>query len=149
MCNEITTALIAFIGVLLGLGASYIFLLLQRRWALDDKRREWERNELEKYLEIYKELWKIFSISTADNSITHENRERIRLFALDLFNPTFADEKLLDVHRRFISKISEYLELAKSGIGDEESFVQLTNEIQTLGNRLQKQINRLKEETYS
>ena len=51
---EITTALIAFVGVILGLGVSFFLQALQRRWALDDQRREWIRTELEEYSEFYK-----------------------------------------------------------------------------------------------
>lgn len=53
---EITTALIAFGGVIIGLASSYLLQFLQRRWLRNDQMRKWHRAKLEELSQVFSEM---------------------------------------------------------------------------------------------
>lgn len=149
MAIEITTALIAFIGVLIGLGASYLLLVLQRRWNFDDQKREWRRKELEKYSEMYKGVTRS-CLKLGDDDKYSEGISELHQYVVDIgINPpSIIDSELNDLFNQIMSELENIYALRGEGTEKIGEFRKISLDVFDLVIKFQKRINILIEGTY-
>ena len=149
MGTEITVAIIGIIGVLIGLGVSYLQQASQRRWALDDQRREWSRQKWEEASKSFEHLEKVIIKAHLDDELT----EDLWIDIQDSFSDTalkvmpLKDDKLEKIYKQLIEELNDFYE-AKSGIKDKEEQDKYLLEIRKLGIEYLERINALIEQTY-
>lgn len=137
------TALIAFGGVLIGLGASFLLQFFQRRWELDDQKREFKRkrlNELSEYIEQNTSLMMQIQVGMSFSEVSNEEniRKLNELWGVVTKMDLSLDSELSEIYTK------EFLELINTrDIRDWD-----THKIGIVQSKMKMRINKLLEQTY-
>jgi hypothetical protein len=161
MGTEVTTALIAFVGatcasliaiggVMIGLASSYLLQALQRKWALDDQRREWKRRELEEHSESFIELSDVIHKVYITREVTQDTNNVVDDFlGRNLSKPPPIDDVTLKkLGGLFTRTAADFIEFVQFGDGEKDNYSKLHDKFLFVARRLQERINTLIEETY-
>lgn len=161
MNSEITTglialvgamcaSLIAFIGIMIGLVSSFLLQGLQRRWALNDRLREWKRMKLDELSESFIVLSDVIHNIYITREVT-QNEDKV----VDDFigrnltmPPPIDDNKLKKLQGLFVNTAADFIDFVQLGDGEEENYSKLHDKFIFVARILQEHINELIEETY-
>lgn len=138
MGTEIIIAIIGIVGVLIGLGVSFLLQALQRRWSREDQKRDWERRNLEEYSETFKGIAEHYTrIAMRNDAEAAFAKVGHILLDIQINPPPITD-----------SKLNELLEQIDSEYSKTEDEDKKWLEILYLVTQAQKRINELIEKTY-
>jgi hypothetical protein len=123
---------------------------LQRKWALDDQRREWIRGEWEEFSKPYKGMAGLASKIYLTGQVTPENGIELRDYLSNniISLPPYADSKLFKFQKKFFGAYTEFYKYAGKDQGKEERLEILFKDVTDAGTDFLDRINTLIEETY-
>ncbi len=150
METAVIVGLIALFGPILGFAASFVLQALQRKWALDDQRRGWKRENLIELLESYQQLDKVLSKIYFDAAYTKKYWIEFQDLMADFVMHWMPinDSKLDKLYNPYFDKLTEFINRAEDGIEDEKEFRLLIDDVSRVGTKFLKRINTLIDETY-
>ena len=140
---QIQTALITLGGVILGFAASFLLQARQRKWALDDQKREFKRkrlNELSEYIEQYTSLLMQIQVGMSFSEVSKEEniRKLNELWGVVTKMDFSLDSELSEIYNK------EFLDLINTkDIRDWD-----TDKISIVQTKMKMRINKLLEQTY-
>jgi hypothetical protein len=130
-------------GVIIGIGASFLLQFMQRRWSLDDQKREFLRNRLREQSDILERFTGLLLKSRSDvlyTKITDEDNKRLLNDLWDFgtkIDLTF-DKHLIQIYNE------EFIPLFQGKLVTEFD----NEKISLTLNKMKMRINALIEETY-
>jgi hypothetical protein len=137
--------------VIIGVTSSYLLEALQRRWALDDQRREWKRKELEYYSKLFIKVTQFCVKIANDYELSEKSINELFEYIMDIgINPPpFNDSELNDLDIQINSELEKIYALGEDGGRvDIKDYRKITLNVLDLAIHLQKRVNVLIEETY-
>lgn len=148
--GAICASVIALSGVIIGLASTYLIQMLQRKWSLDDQRREWRKQKWEEALNALGEVEKLVVQAYLGMELTENYWIRFddAISDFSVKGEPFDDNEIGELMYQYAKKVYDFRVEAKGFDLDRIIQANLARDIHVEGVKYQDRINTLIEKTY-